>query len=323
MRKSIRSLVGAVALLAIAPIAVAQPAAFPPPLIKLIVPFPAGASTDIIARKLAPQLATRLGTTVIVENRAGGSSLIGSSAVAKGPRDGSMLLLTTPSLVTVAATMRSMPFDISTELVPVSMISEGPMMVAVSTKTSIKTPADLVAAARGKPDAVTYGTSGIGTLAHLATELLNDAANVQMRHIPYKGSAQAVIDLDTGTIDMMIAAHASFAPHVKSGRVREIAVTSAQASAAFPGVPPMASAAPGFHASIWAVVFAPGGTPPAILQRLNRELNEIAATKEMRELAAADGASPIPLTPDELGKRIAAEVAAYRKVATAKNIVAE
>jgi len=320
--KSLAAFFSTVALSALASVALAQQATFPP-LVRIVVPFPGGAITDITARTVAPQLAARLGTTVIVENRAGGSTLIGSGAVAKGPKDGSMLLLTTPSLVTVAATMPNMPFDLNNDLIPVAMLTEGPMLIAVSTKTDIKSPADLVAAARAKPDTVTYGTSGVGTLGHLASELLNDAAGVQMRHIPYKGSAQAVTDLAAGNIDMLIGAHSSLAPHVKGGRVREIAVTSRQPSAAFPGMPAMASAAPGFATDIWTVVFVPAGTPAAIVQRLNRELNEIAKSKELRDLMLADGANPMTMSPEEISRRIRESLATYKKVAATKNIVAE
>jgi len=322
MRKLIAGVISALALVSASSPSFAQQATFPG-LVKIIVPFPPGASTDIFARTVAPQLAARLGTTVIVENRAGGSSMIGTAAVAKGPRDGSMILLTTPSLVTVAATMRNMPVDVNSELTAVSILNQGPLVVAVSTKTDIKTPAELVAAARAKPGQITYGTSGIGTHANLASELLNDSAKIEMRHIPYKGFAQAVLDLNSGIIDMMMGSNSTFTPHVKSGRVRIIAVTARQPSASFPGVPTMASAVPGFVVDTWAAVFVPTGTPAPIVQRLNRELNEIAANKEMRELSEGDGAVPALLSAEEATRRIRDEIAQYKKVAGARSIVLE
>ncbi|MDM0022235.1 Bug family tripartite tricarboxylate transporter substrate binding protein [Variovorax saccharolyticus] len=322
MMKPFRTFFSWFALLGLVSAASAQQPAVPA-LIKIVVPFGAGASTDIMARAVAPQLAARLGTSVIVENRAGGSSLIGADAVAKGPRDGSMLLLTTPSTVTAAATVRTVPFDLNNDLVPVALLNEGPMVVAVSTKTDIKSPADLVAAARAKPDTVTYGTSGVGTLAHLATEALSDAAKIRMNHIPYKGAAFGVVDLAAGTIDMMLASNATFAPHIKAGRVRPIAITSREASPSFPGLPTMASSAPGFTVDIWAAVFAPTGTPAPFVQRLNREFNEIAKSKELRELALADGAIPVTLTPQDLAPRIRESFTAWKKLAAAKHIVLE
>lgn len=304
------------------PVASAQPASVPP-LVRLIVPFPAGGSTDVLARALAPQLAARLHTTVIVENRAGGSSLIGTSAVAKGPADGSMLVMTTNSLVTAVATMREVPFDVSKDLVPVAMVSEGPMVIAVNARSPIKSPADLVAAARSKPDGMTYGTSGIGTLLHLSTEWLNDAANIKTKHIPYKGAAPAAMDVASGTVDFMISARASIMPHVQSGRIRMIAVTSHEHSPAFPGLPPMVSAAPGFGVDLWAIVFAPAGTPANIVQLLNAEINDIAKTKELRSLMEVEGALPVALTPDQISARVRENVSTWRQVAKARNIVLE
>jgi tripartite-type tricarboxylate transporter receptor subunit TctC len=172
-----------------------------PPLVRLIVPFPAGGGSDVLARALAPQLAARLRTNVIVENRVGGSSLIGANAVAKGPADGSMLLFTTNSLLTAVATVRQVPFDINKDLIPVAMVSEGPMVVAVNAKSEWKSPADLVAAARNKPDSITYGSSGAGALIHLTTELFNDAANMKTRHIPYKGASPAAIDVASEAVN--------------------------------------------------------------------------------------------------------------------------
>ncbi|HSV79424.1 MAG TPA: tripartite tricarboxylate transporter substrate-binding protein [Ramlibacter sp.] len=292
-----------------------------PPVVRLIVPFPSGGSTDVLARAMAPQLAARLRTNVIVENRAGGSSLIGAAAVAKGPADGSMLLFTTNSLVTAVATMRSVPFDVSKDLIPVAMVSEGPMVLGVSSKSSIKTPSDLIGAARAKPDALTFGTSGVGTFLHLATEWMNDAAGIQTRHVPYKGAAPAALDVAAGTIDFMLAAHASIVPHVQSGRVRLIGVTSRETSPAFPGLPPMASVAPGFSVDLWAIVFAPAGTPIDLVRLLNREINEIAKTRELRMLMEIEGALPVALTPEQLGSRFRDSTATWRRLAAAKSIV--
>lgn len=323
MLKSLVAVVGCFLLLAFTSMAGAQQPAFPPPLVKIIVPFPPGASTDLFARKMAVQLAARLKTTVIVENRAGGSAMIGTAAVAKGPRDGSMILVTSPSLVTVAATARSMPYDFNTDLTPVSLVWAGPLVVAVSAKTDIKTPGDLVAAARAKPGAISYGTSGIGTHAHLASELFNEAAKIEMRHVPYKGSGQAVVDLNSGTIEMMMGSNSSFTPHVQSGHVRIIGVTSRQPSPLLPGLPTMASVAPGYAVDTFLAVLVAGGTPAAIVQRLNREFNEIAASKEIRDLAQGDGAVPVALSPDEVARRLRGDVAMYKNVASAKNITLE
>ena len=319
MFKTVRAVVSA---LAFAAPAFAQQAPVPP-LVRLVVPFAAGGSTDVLARTVAAQLGPRLGTSVIVDNRAGGGGLIGASAVAKGPRDGSMLLLGTGSLVTAAATTKALSLDVNTDLLPVSLIGEGPMVVAVSTKTTLKTPADLVAAARAKPGALTYGTAGVGTIGHLGAALLEDAAKVQMTHVPYKGTSLALIDLSSGTIDLTFAIYSSLQAQIASGRVRLIGVTSREPNPAFPGVLPVASAVPGFDATTWVAVFAPPGTPAALVQRLNHEINDIARSKEVQDQLRADGVITAPLTPEQGGARIRASYDLWRKLATARKIVVE
>lgn len=321
MFKSIVALFSFLVLVGLMPEAFAQQLPMPP-LVRIVVPFAAGSSTDAMGRALAAQLSTRLGTNVIVENRAGGSGLIGASAVAKGPRDGSMLLFTSVSMITAVATLRTASFDPIGELVPVALVGEGPLVVAVSTKTEIKTPADLVAAARARPDALTHGTAGVGTLSHLSAEFFNDAAKVQIKHIPYKGAALAVIDLAGGTIDAMFAVNTTLAPQIKAGRVRLIGVTSDQPSSAYPDLPTMNSVAPGYNTTVWTAIFAPAGTPVALVQRLNREIREIVKSdKAMQDIMQFDGVAPGALSPEELARLVRESLATWKKIATAKNIV--
>ena len=295
-----------------------------PAVIKLVVPFAPGGSNDVIARAIQPALAKRLNTTVIVENKPGAAGSIGSDMVAKAPKDGSVLLLTSSSLVTSAATMpNTTPYNVETAFSPVAMIGQGPMLVAVSASTPYKTPDEFVRAARAKPDAVTYGTAGPGSIAHMSSEMLADAARVQMLHVPYKGAAPALLDLASGQIQMMVSNYSSIVAQIKAGRVRPLAVTSKNPSPSFPDLPPMAIAAPGFSAEIWVTVFAPAGTPSALVQRLNREINEIAKSPEVRALLEADGTLPVALSPAEVAQRVKEDLAAWRKIATAKNIRAE
>lgn len=295
-----------------------------PATIKLVVPFAPGGSNDVIARMVAPALAKRLNTTVIIENKPGAAGSIGADAVAKAPKDGSMLLLTSSTLVTSAATMpRTTPYDVLTAFAPVAMIGQGPMLVAVSATTPIKSPAEFLAAARAKPGALPYGTSGPGSIAHMGSEMLAEAAKVQMLHVPYKGAAPALLDLSSGQIQMMISNYSSLVPQIKAGRVRPLAVTSRAASPSFPDLPPMASVAPGFSAEIWVTVFAPAGTPAALVQRLNREINEVSRQPEVRALLEADGTLPMALTPAEVAQKVKEDLAAWKKIATDKNITAE
>jgi tripartite-type tricarboxylate transporter receptor subunit TctC len=294
-----------------------------PPQIKIIVPFAAGASTDAAARAVASELGKRTGSNVIVENLAGASTFIGAAAAVKAAKDGSVILMTSTSTVSAAATKKSVPVDITTELMPIAQLTEGPLIVASSAENSIKTPADLVAAARAKPDEITHGTGGIGTLAHVAAEMINDVAKIQLKHIPYKGASLAVNDFVAGRIDLMIGVYTTVAPQIKAGRVRLVAVTSPKPHPAFPGVPTMASVAPGLSIDIWVGFFAPLGTPSTVVQRLNRELNEVAKTKAVRDVVELDGSMPIALSPEEFGGRVRSSYAAWKKLATDKNIIVD
>ncbi|MDH4376632.1 MAG: tripartite tricarboxylate transporter substrate-binding protein [Ramlibacter sp.] len=295
-----------------------------PATIKLVVPFAPRGSNDVNARAIAPGLAKRLGTTIIIDNKPGAAGSIGADAVAKGPKDGSILLLTSSTLVTSAATMpRTTPFDVNTAFAPLALIGQGPMLLAVSATTPIKTPADFVAAARSNPGAISYGTSGPGSIAHMSSEMLAEAAKIQMLHVPYKGAAPALLDLASGQIQMMVSNYSSIVAQIKAGRVRPLAVTSRTASPSFPDLPPMGNLAPGFSAEIWVAVFAPAGTPAALVQRLNREINEAARQPEVKALLEADGTLPVALPPAEVAARIREDFAAWKKIAVAKNISAE
>jgi tripartite-type tricarboxylate transporter receptor subunit TctC len=302
--------------------AVAQQASVPA-TIRLIVPFAVAGSTDVMARSVATELAARLKTTVIVENRAGAGSLIGSDAVAKGPKDGSMLLFTTGSFATAVATARKLSFDATGDLQSVALIGEGPMVIAVSTSSGIKTPAELIAVARAKPDALTYGSAGVGSISHLAAELINDSAKVKTRHIPYKGTSQALVDLAAGTLDWTVATYTTLIPQIQAGRVRVIGVTTPQANPSFPGVLPMASAVPGFDASTWIAVFAPKGTPAALVQRYNREFNEIAKVKALTDQMSADGLVRTEWTPEQAQDKVRQSIALWKRIASEKSIFTE
>lgn len=306
----------ALAALLAAPLALAQN----PPLIRLVVPFPPGGSNDVIARAMAPQLAKRLGTNVIVENKSGAAGVIGSDAVAKAAPDGSHLLLTSSTFLTTAATQAKLPYDPLAALIPVAMVAEGPLLVAVPAERPIRTPADLVAAAKAKPGALNYGTAGVGSLAHLATELLNGAANIQMTHVPYKGAGPALIDLAAGQIDVMISNYSSLVSQMKAGKVRAIAVTSPKPSPAFPELPPIGSAVPGYAMDIWVTVFAPAGTPAALIERLNKEINGISASPELRTFLDPDGAQPVAMPPAAIAARMKQDLAQLKRIAAERKI---
>ena len=206
---------------------------------------------------------------------------------------------------------------------PISMVAEGPLLLAVSSSAPYKTPAELLAAARAKPGVITYGSAGVGSVAQMATEMMNDAAKVNMLHVPYKGASNALIDLAAGQIDVMVTTYSTVVSQIKSGKVRPLGVTSLQGNPTFPDLPPVSASAPGFAIDIRVGVFAPSGTLAALVQRLNREINEIATLPEVRTLLDPDGALPSAMSPSAFATRVRDDLALWKRIATEKRIVAE
>jgi tripartite-type tricarboxylate transporter receptor subunit TctC len=294
-----------------------------PKLIRIVVPFSPGASNDAIARALAGPLGKRLEASVLVENKPGAAGVIGADTVAKSARDGSVLLLTSSTFLTAAATQPRLPYDPLAAFAPVAAVAQNPSLLAVSGATPFKSAAELIAHARAKPDELTYGSAGVGSIGHLATELLAAAARVQMRHVPYKGAANAAIDLAGGQIHVMISSHSTLAPFLRSGKVRALAVTSKQPHAAFPDLPPLAATVPGYFNETWVGVFAPAATPGRVVERLNRELNEVATSPELRALLEPDGMVSVPVSPAAFAARVKEELGQWKQIASARKIVVE
>jgi tripartite-type tricarboxylate transporter receptor subunit TctC len=294
-----------------------------PPLVRIVVPFSAGASNDVIARALAPGLAKRLGTTVIVENKPGAAGVVGAEFVARAPRDGSVLLLTSSTFLTAAATQRHSPYDPLSAFAPVALVADGPLLLAVSAATPIKSPPELIAAAKSRPGAITYGSAGVGSLGQLATELFCDSSQVRMMHVPYKGAANALIDLAAGQIDVMMSNYSSLAAQIRAGKVRPLAVTSQRPNAAFPDLPPLAATVPGYGVDIWVGLLAPAGTPASVVQRLNREVNDIAASAEVRTVLEPDGSRPLSASPADFAARMKQDLAQWKRIAAERKIEVE
>lgn len=294
-----------------------------PALIRIVVPFSVGGSNDVIARAIAAPLSKRLGTAVIVDNKPGAGGVIGADAVAKAAPDGSVLLLTSSSFLTATATLPRVPYDTLGSFAPIAMVAEGPLLLAVSSTAPFKSLAELVAAARARPGVITYGSAGVGSVAQMATEMMNDAARISMLHVPYKGASNALLDLAAGQIDVMVTNYSTVVSQIKSGRIRPLGVTSLKPNPTFPDLPPVSASAPGFAIDIWVGVFAPAGTPVGLVQRLNREINEISNSSEVRVLLDPDGALPVSMTPAVFAARVKDDLAQWRRIATEKKIVAE
>lgn len=293
--------------------AVAQP--FPSKPITMVIPFPPGGVSDIVGRAVAARLATVLGVSVVVENKAGASGILGAEAAARARPDGYTLMLGNIStLGTNPASFAKLPYDPEKSFAAVSMLAVQPLVVAVGPRVPAETLADLVKLAKARGGALTYGTAG--SSIQLAVELFASQVGVRMTHIPYKGSAPAITDLLGGQIDVLFDPISSLYPQVKAGKARGLAVTTAQRSPVAPELPTVAeSGVERYDVSSWQAIVAPAGTPPGVVAQLNEAVAKVLASAEVRELFARQGAQPTGSTPAELEAFVRAEVARWKKVA--------
>jgi len=298
--------------------------AFPSKSILFVVTSPPGGSNDIFARAIGRRLAEALGKPVVVENRAGATGSIGEAFVAKAPPDGHTIVMVSSSYTTKAAIHANLPYDPMAALVPVAMIGKGPLILAVSPLVPANTVAEFFALARSRPGKLNYATSGNGSINHFATELLKDAAGIDLTHVPYKGMGPATNDLIGGHVDVLVASVPSLMHQVKSGKARGIGVTTLKASAIAPGLPPLAGAgAKGYDVELWWGVLAPAGTPEGIVAQLNAEINKVLGSAETQEFLLREGAEPAPMSPAAFGEVLRADVERWKKVAKAAGISAE
>jgi len=314
---SVRTLSAALLTAALACLpAVGAAQAYPSKPVRIVVPFAPGGSTDAIARLVAAKLTEQLGQNVLVENKAGANSMIGTGEVAKSAPDGHTLLVVTPSLTINPMVVAKMPYDASKELVPVTLISRTPYLVGVSNEVPAANLRELVAYAKANPGKLSYASGGNGTGAHLTTESFKMAAGIDMVHVPYKGTALALPDLVAGRVALIFDVEQVLGPMIRDKRVRGFAITSAQRSATSPEVPTMAEAGvPGFVTSSWIGMFAPAGTPPEVVQRLAAEVKRALEAPDARERMRGFGTEIVASTPAEFGAHLAAETERWSAVA--------
>lgn len=289
---------------------------YPAHPIRLVVPFPPGGTTDIIAREVGQQLTQSLGQSVVVDNRPGAAGNIGSELVAKSAPDGYTLLMCTVGTHAINPSLYAkLPFDPAADFAPVILVASVPNVLEVTPSLPVHSVADLIKLAKQKPGQINFASSGSGTSIHLSGELFKAMAGVDMTHVPYRGSAPALADLISGQVQVMFDNLPSSLPQIKAGKLRAIAVTSAQRAPALPDVPTIAeSGLPGFEATAWFGVVAPAGTPPAVIARINRDLNQWLQTPEAREKLLAQGALAEGGSAEQFAAYIRAETEKWARV---------
>jgi tripartite-type tricarboxylate transporter receptor subunit TctC len=289
---------------------------YPSHPVKIVVPYPAGGSNDIIARILARKLSEKTGQQFFVENRAGAGGNIGAEAVAKAGADGYTLLVTAPPpLTTNVALYKSLPFAPATAFAPVALLATVPIVLMVHPSLAVKNVQELVALAKAKPGMLNFGSSGIGSTNHLAGELLKHMTGIDIVHVPYKGAAPAMNDLIAGHIPMMFDNMPAVLPQVQGGSVRAIAVAGATRSSALPDVPTVAEqGVPGFEAFAWFGLVAPARTPAAVLEKLQGEVASILATPDMKARLTELGAAPGSVAGDAFRKFLADDTAKWSEL---------
>ena len=304
---------GCVVLVTIAAVGAAE--VYPARLVKIVVPFAAGGSTDLLTRSVGQQLSEAWKRPVVVENRAGGGGIVGSEYVVKSPPDGYVLLLGTNTTHAAAATLYAkLPYDLRRDFAPITEIASIPLILSVHPSIPVKSVKELVALAKAQPGALNFG-GGTGAAAHMAMELFESMARIKMVHVPYKGSGPAMIDLLGGHLSLGFDAVMTTLPYAQAGKLSMLAVSSLQRSAVAPQVPTMAeSGYPGYEAILWFGLFAPAGTPPDIIKKINEETARSVATPKMRELLARQGLEIVASSPAEFTARVDREIIKWRKV---------
>ncbi len=297
---------------------------YPQRPVRMVVAVVAGGSTDIMARLVGAKLGERIGQQVVIDNRPGGSSIIGSDIVAKAQPDGHTLLMASGSFGTISSLFKKLPFDIEKDLAPVCFIGTSPYVLVVQPTLPIKTVADLISYGKANPGKLNYAGSTPGSLQRLAGELLKRTAGFDMTYVPYKGTGQLMPDLLGGRLHVAFDNVLILTPYIRSNTLRGIGVTSAKRSVLFPELPTIGEAGvPGFHAVGWFGVFSTGKTPAAVVDKLNTALVAVMKEPDMRDRLIAQGAEPLGGSPEDLRKYLAGEISKWGKVIREAGIKAD
>ena len=299
---------------------VAQAAEYPERAVRVIVTFPAGGGTDIVARMVIQKLAERVGGSFVIDNRGGAGGTIGTDLLAKAPADGYTIGVVSGSHTINPGLYKKLPFDSVRDFAPVAMLVTGPGLLVVHPSLPARNVRELIALARAQRGGLLYASAGNGTPPHLAAELFKLMTDTQIGHVPYKGNAQAMTDLIAGQTAMSFPTIPSALPHVQTAKLRALGVTSAKRVSALPNIPAIAETVAGYDGSAWYGVMAPAGTPATIVTRLHAELMAALRTPELKDKLVAQGLEPASNTPEEFSALIVSELAKWAKVVAAAGV---
>jgi len=304
------------------PVAQAQEANFPSKPIRIIVPFTPGGGNDLMARLIGQKLGERFGRPSIIENRPGAGGAIGSDYAARQPADGYTMLIASTSFTQNAA-IRKLPYDAVKSFAAVAQLGSGPIVLATTPSLPVKNIKELIDLAKRRPGELSYASAGTGGVNHFAGELFKMRTGTNMVHVPYKGGTPAMTDVMAGQVQVLFNALTSALPFIRANRMKALGVGTPKRTPALPDVPTFSEFVPGLESIVWWGLLAPAGTPPAILARLNTEINAVLADADVKKMLAADAADPVTGPPEMFGKLVREEVATWTRVAKAAGIKVE
>jgi tripartite-type tricarboxylate transporter receptor subunit TctC len=310
------SFFGAIAALAVFPIVVVDAAepAYPQRAVRLIVPYPPGGAGDIVGRLLSARMTEALGQQVVVDNRGGGGQVIATQIAANAPPDGHTLFLASATHSVNPALRKSLPYDTLKDFAPVTLVAQSPLVFVAHPSLGVSSIKELIAAARARPGQINYASSGPGTGGHMSVELLKSMTGVNLVHIPYKGAGPALTDLVSGQVQVMCTSPLPSMPHVKSGKLRALAMTGPKRAGFAPNVPAVAETLPGYQSALWYALLAPAGTPPPVVTKLHGEVVKIIRNREFAQQLEAQGAEPVGNSPQELQAFMRSEIAQWTRL---------
>ena len=289
-------------------------AQYPHRAVRMIVPYPPGGAGDIVGRMLAAKLTEGFGQQVVIDNRGGGGQVIATQIAANAPADGHTLFLASATHSVNPALRRNLPYDTLKDFAPITLVAQSPLVFIANPSLGVSSIKELVAAAKAKPGRINYASSGPGTGGHMSVELLKSMTGADLVHVPYKGAGPALIDLISGQVQVMCTSPLPSMPHVKSGKLRALAMTGPKRASFAPDVPAVAETLPGYQTTLWYALYAPAGTPQAIVRRVHDETLKVLRVKEFTQQLESQGAEPVGNSPQELQKFVQSEIAQWTRL---------